>query len=72
MTAKEMFKKLGYYKKTILDENEEVSHIIYEYAYQKIDFDIAYKQIQCKFEYNGLETIKAINKQIEELGWNNA
>lgn len=75
MSAKEMFRKLGY--KYIKRDFE----IIYQYTkneyiedYRYIKFDIKNKKIElCDWqsEFNlSLEELKAINKQVEELGWN--
>ena len=66
MSAKEMFEELGY--KQINNDNystcysnEEENYYIYFYNYWKkieVLHDITMKQLQ------------AINKQVEELGWN--
>lgn len=67
MSAKEMFEKLRY-KQTNNDNyltcysNEEENYYIYFYNYWKkieVLHDITMKELQ------------AINKQIEELGWDN-
>lgn len=72
MTAKEMFEDLGYE----LDSTHEIQgHLYYFKDYSKIDFDLNRKNI---YKYNSmsycrcpisLEELKAINKQVEELGW---
>lgn len=65
MSAKELFEKLGY-KQTRNDNystcysNEEEDYYIYFYNYSKklkVLHDIS------------IQELKAINKQIEELGW---
>lgn len=72
MTAKEMFEKLGY-------EHEEYGDII-KYTYKGNYADVYiffHKQIH-QIEFNSdkdiyfnfdMKELKAINKQIEELGW---
>ena len=75
MSAKEMFEQLGY--KFIKREFE----IIYQYTkneyiedYRYIKFDIKIKKIELgdwQEDFNlSLEELQAINKQVEELGWN--
>lgn len=66
MTAKEMFEKLGY---------EEDFHFTYiKYYNKKEDRYIWFYQetetIEIQFDIT-MELLKAINKQIEELGWDN-
>lgn len=81
MTAKEMFKKLGYKK---LPKKYNKNMLLYE---RKIDvigglkprtelkiiyFCLSDKRIQFSpYLRYSLEELKAINKQIEELGWDN-
>lgn len=71
MKAKEMFEKLGYEK--ICDD---VNYIIYNFEEH---FEIRFYKPQQEFSiyyndeiYNTIdvEELQAINKQIEELGWN--
>ena len=67
MTAKEMFKELGFkiddIKKTYLSYyNKEEDSYIY--------FDYIYKTVEVQFDIN-MDLLKAINKQVEELGWDN-
>ena len=85
MTAKEMFEKLGYecdvgcdgilYSQYIDIPNGDVANC-------QIDFDKVNKTVEKKVVQAGfgtkryrtiinIEELKAINKQIEELGWNN-
>ena len=71
MSAKEMFEKLEYEYK----ENE--NYISYTYCVKEIiEFSLKTKKF-VKEDIWGtslritLEELKAINKQIEELGWNN-
>lgn len=67
MSAKDMFKKLGY-KQTNNDNysicysNEEENFYIYFYKY--------WKKIEVLHDIT-IQELKAINKQVEELGWNN-
>jgi len=81
MSAKEMFEKLGYelyehktymfYEKA-LKENPE-----YENDYEHIEFNFISETINKTYGDDNsvcditLEELQAINKQIEELGWNN-
>ena len=79
MTAKEMFEELGYryYKGNGIIRVDEV----WKNSFGEIksalvvEFDISEKWFRSKNlkfgRYIGVETYKAINKQIEELGWNN-
>jgi hypothetical protein len=66
MTAKEMFEKLGY---------KEDFHIAYiKYYNEKEDkyiwFSKPTKTVEIMFDID-MDLLKAINKQIEELGWDN-
>ena len=76
MTAKEMFEKLGY------KQDKQKTHIVY-YKFLKLNREL---QIEFNFKFKSVEKrkvpginsepinfkeLKAINKQIEELGWNN-
>ena len=84
MTAKEMFEKLGYtyqYINNYKDNCEDVILYIHEKSGVIIQFNlishVVVYQIDNKFkEYKKIglfitkELIQAINKQIEELGWN--
>ena len=81
MSAKEMFEELGYE----LDERNP-QEILYKMKWEIsstnwIGFDIKHKCFNCfitsdnpftpsKSSKVSLEELKAINKQIEELGWN--
>lgn len=75
MSAKEMFEKLGYgdYFKC---ENFRITYQNFEKECKMIEFDYKNKQLILAddskeiFELS-LEELQAINKQIEELGWNN-
>lgn len=81
MSAKEMFEELGYelirdcefylfYKKA-LKENAE-----YENDYLHISFEKQYKEVIKTYgddnspEAITMRELQAINKQVEELGWN--
>lgn len=75
MTAKEMFEDLGYkYKK---QKNLYLESIIYEKGSKRILFRYD-KKIIPYADYGEtedatlltLEELQAINKQVEELGWN--
>ena len=85
MKAKDMFEKLGYKYKYINNEVNNCENVIlYTHSKQDLSFQfnllsqIVCMQIKNKFkDYDkvGLfltkELIKAINKQIKELGWDN-
>lgn len=73
MTAKEMFEKLGYKKDTTY---KIYGHLYYFNEDIKIDFDLEDKDFykysclnDCRCSIN-MQELKAINKQVEELGWN--
>ncbi len=72
MTAKEMFEKLGY---EIDTTRETENHLYYGSEYAIIDFDLERQDIY-KYNKSGLRSpinmklLQAINKQVEELGWN--
>lgn len=72
MSAKEMFEELGY-------EQENKNNVIYyfkkiripkSYIVYSINFIIDTKEIFINKNIN-MQELQAINKQIEELGWNN-
>ena len=69
MTAKEMFKKLGY---ELINENEVVmQYYNIEYDYE-ICIDKEFKTIEppcVPYFFITIDLLKAINKQVEELGW---
>lgn len=79
MTAKEMFEELGYryYKGSGVIRVDEV----WKNGFGEIksalvvEFDISEKWLHSRdLKFGraiGVETYRAINKQIEELGWNN-
>ena len=73
MSAREMFEKLGRiqttteydnYKADIdyLDEKTEQTNIFFDLENKKVGFINIYKI--------SVQELKAINKQVEELGWN--
>ena len=70
MTAKEMFEKLGYEH---IISNKFPNEIKYKYLDDYITFDFEDKTIWRGEDYDSagitMEELKAINKQIEELGW---
>ena len=66
MSAKEMFEELGYKQDYNIDYairycNEERDYYIYFYKYVR--------KIEVLHDIT-LQELKAINKQVEELGWN--
>lgn len=70
MSAKEMFKKLEYYASFDYGKSK------FEFAFYKknssklIVFNIRDKTIAISDEIITIEELQAINKQVEELGWN--
>lgn len=81
MTAKEMFEDLGY--ELIEDNKSYLRYADYvdehKYAGEMIDFDKKNKgfrltrksyQGNTHFKYGTIKELQAINKQVEELGWN--
>ena len=71
-SAREMFEELGY-------EQENKNNVIYyfkkiripkSYIVYSINFIIDTKEIFINKNIN-MQELKAINKQVEELGWNN-
>ena len=79
MTADEMFKKLGYEKSNLSNENwinYYKQHYDDKYGFE---FDLLNKEIYPLFYTNGkptddqmnitLDELKAINKKVEELRW---
>ena len=77
MTAEEMFKKLGYNKIEHNSEIIEYSRLTPNGNIEYITFNLKgeYKSFGCflnnNFSWCYFNEIPAINKQIEELGWNN-
>ena len=73
MTAKEMFEKLGFeYKKSdfSITYYKEFRDYDDETYILDIDFRLFEKKISNDFSID-MDLLKAINKQIEELGWDN-
>ena len=78
MKAKEMFKKLGY-KQKLQYEDDDLIAIRYK---NKYNIEIIFDLWDCDFVKFGkiwenignssinMEELQAINKQVEELGWN--
>lgn len=72
MTAREMFEKLGYIERP-KNEYYTDAELIYDTKksfYHSIYFDKD-KTIDVSNPIITLDLLKAINKQIEELGWDN-
>lgn len=72
MTAREMFEELGYEYKEYegqISYTKWEKDCVDEYYPSSIDFDLKDKSISKVMCYIDFEEIKAINKQIEELGW---
>lgn len=76
MTAKELFKKLNYFQSSYNNEDELVYNLhstdIEKYRY--ISFNKIFRYIEMddwteNFQLS-IKELKAINKQIEEFGWN--
>lgn len=73
MSAREMFEELGYKKE------EYVNQLIWKNNRQFIDFNKTSENLNIYmngirnwqgFQVNDFKLLRAINKQIEELGWN--
>lgn len=74
MTAKEMFKKLGYEYKNYagyISYQKNINNTTYFIAFDNIKKNICKHQVSERYLSITLKELKAINKQIEELGWNN-
>lgn len=74
MTAREMFKKLGYIRSTDIDMIKYSKKLDDTFYWIEVIFDLLEKEIV--LDDNGYEAyiitcalLKAINKQAEELGW---
>lgn len=74
MTAREMFKKLGYRRSTDIDVIKYSKMLDDTFYWIEVMFDLLEKEIV--LNDNGYEAyiitcalLKAINKQCEELGW---
>lgn len=74
MTAREMFKKLGYRRSTDIDMIKYSKKLDDRFYWIEVMFDLLEKEIV--LDDNGYEAyiitcalLKAINKQAEELGW---
>lgn len=65
MTAKELFEELGY------EENYHIEYIMYYNKEEEkyIWFSRTDETIEARFDID-MPLLKAINKQIEELNWN--
>ena len=83
MKARKMFEKLGYeYLHYIRDDGIEEEFIEYSKTRYKIEYVIEFNLLTKQIEFiNGkrltgswhtieLKELQAINKQVEELGWN--
>ena len=72
MTAKEMFEKLGY--GDYFNNGLRITYSNFDKECKMIEFDLKKKQLifvddsEEVFELS-LEELQAINKQVEELGW---
>jgi len=76
MTAKEMFEELKYQRLYLYDEDERDfvrEFVVYRKRGNEIVFNTIHKVIEMHIEEDIIDMplLKAINKQIEELGWNN-
>ena len=71
-TAKELFEELGY------EEFENDSRITYErytpecemIEFDKVTMEITFADDNCEVVIINRKELQAINKQVEELGWN--
>ena len=65
--ADDMFKELGYEKE---ERNFNSGKIIeYDDGFRQIDFIFRYKEVMIWNITTDMKELKAINKKIEELGW---
>ena len=78
MTSKEMFEELGYeYRECYCNHKlERIIYVVDEKYSPDIIVCMSSKMYMLELENNcaswvDIQTHKAINKQIEELGWNN-
>lgn len=70
MTAKEMFENLGYIECENADSSTKYPQIEYAKSYEEdITFIIDEHKIYISNYHITLDLLKAINKQVEELGW---
>ena len=77
MSAKEMFEELGYklayknkYEAKYKKPDEVNEFVLKEFAsFYEIVISFKYKTIYNKRSYITFDELKAINKQVEELGW---
>lgn len=69
MNAKEMFKKLGFYEEMSCVGGSKIWCVDEEtkIIFDAFDHEILLLEVGCL----PLEVLQAINKQVEELGWNN-
>lgn len=81
MEAKEMFEELGYEQKIeyYRGKEKEIKYVVEEKYHSQFVFDMNNKMFNAYFETSEgeempawieMKMLKAINKQIEELGWN--
>ena len=77
MSAKDLFQKLNYFQSNEDEEDELVYNLHSEDVenYRYISFHKIFKYIEMddwtgKFQLS-MQELQAINKQVEELGWNN-
>lgn len=66
MTAREMFEKLGFTLEVDVKEYTK-----YKNGNCSIVFDKLTKEVLTLIFYINMQVLKAINKQVEELGWQN-
>ena len=64
MSAKEMFEKLGYELK------DGYSNVVYEDINNNSIIFWTHENITFQVKYISVKLLIAVNKQIEELGWN--
>ena len=83
MKAREMFEELGYEKYSRFNWGVKVERNIYEVNFLKGKHIVGYEyyvfenstktichNTSCEDNYINIDELKAINKQVEELGWN--
>ncbi len=76
MSAKEMFEKLGYHLEKTINDDRFINYTNTNERYAEFFFDKQEKNVVKTFLNSGIaeritsQELQAINKQVEELGWN--
>lgn len=73
MEAKEMFKKLGYEYKNYagyISYEKEINNTTHFISFDNKNHTVTKHQISDRYLSITMKELQAINKQVEELGWN--